>query len=197
MTLIRHRQPADRVVPEPKMLSSVVVSVSHVVVGTVALPAVVGGAVVGISFTVRPPARVLHSCSMNTMVRFSPDGGRGRRKICKLSVVEKIVKGLTVRLSGNVPLLRMDRSVKLAQQVLNRMVVFPPSPLIGFPLESCRVAVTVMVVTPTETQLPCQQHSAYLATVSLIHSNEFLHELSLLNMQYLCKHRKSNPFLAL
>lgn len=57
----------------------------------------------------------------------------------------------------------MDKSVKLAQQVLNRMVVFPASPLTVFPLASRRVAVTVMVVTPTETQLPCEQHSKYLA----------------------------------
>lgn len=82
-----------------------------------------------------------------------------------------MVEGFTVRLSGNVPLLRMDRSVKLAQHVLNRMVVFPPSPLMRFPLGSCRVAVTVMVVTPTETQLPCQQHIACLATVNLINPN--------------------------
>lgn len=73
MTLIRHRQPVDRAVPELKMLSSGVVSVSHVVVE---LPAVVGGATVGMSLTVRPPALVLQSCSVNTMVKFSPAGGR-------------------------------------------------------------------------------------------------------------------------
>lgn len=168
MTLIRHRQPADRAVPEPKMLSSVVVSVSHVVAGTVTLSAVVGGAVVGISLTVKPPARVLHSCSVNTMVMFSP-GGRRKREQMERSVVEKLVKGFAMRRSGNVPLLRMARSVKLAQHVLNRMEVFPPSPLMGLPLGSCRVAVTVMVVTPTDTQLPCQRHRAYLATVDLIY----------------------------
>lgn len=59
---------------------------------------------------------------------------------------------------GDVPLLRIDRSVKFAQQVLNRMVVFPASPPTAFPLEFFRLAVTVRVVTPTETQLPCRQH---------------------------------------
>lgn len=51
----------------------------------------------------------------------------------------------------------MDRSVKFAQQVLNRMVVFPSSPPTLFPPESFRLAVTVRVVTPTETQSPCRQ----------------------------------------
>lgn len=61
----------------------------------------------------------------------------------------------------------MDRSVKFAQQVLNRMVMFPPRPLTLLPLESFRVAVTVILVTPTETQLPCRHHSQLLATVSI------------------------------
>lgn len=61
------------------------------------------------------------------------------------------------------PLLRMDRSVKLAQQVLNRMVVFPSSPSTLFPLSFFRLAVTVRVVTPTETQLPCRdQHRSVI-----------------------------------
>lgn len=171
MTLIRHRQPADRAAPELKMLSSGVVSVLHVVVASVTLPVVVGGTVVGMSLTVRPPARLLQSCSVNTMVMFSPGGGGGGRKIenDERLVVELTSKLFAIGCSGNVPLLRMDRLVKLAQQVLNKMVVFPPSPLTGFPLTSCRVAVTVMVVTPTETQLPCEQHSKYLAWVNLIH----------------------------
>lgn len=54
MTLIRHRQPAVRVLPEPKMLSSVVVSGSHVVVLLVTLPVVVGPSVVGMFLTVKP-----------------------------------------------------------------------------------------------------------------------------------------------
>lgn len=69
---------------------------------------------------------------------------------------------------ADVPLIRMDRSVKFAQQSLNRMVEFPSSPSTLFPLESFRLAVTVRVVTPTETQLPCRQqrrsaltHSSY------------------------------------
>lgn len=68
----------------------------------------------------------------------------------------------------------MDRSVKFAQQVLNRMVVFPPSPLTLFPLESFRVAVTVMLVTPTETQLPCRHHSLLLATTVSIYLNKLI-----------------------
>ncbi len=59
--------------------------------------------------------------------------------------------------AADVPLLRMDRLVKFAQQLLNRMVVFPSSPPTLFPLEFFRLAVTVRVVTPTETQLPCRQ----------------------------------------
>lgn len=51
----------------------------------------------------------------------------------------------------------MERPVKFAQQLLNRMVVFPSSPPTLFPLEFFRLAVTVRVVTPTETQLPCRQ----------------------------------------
>lgn len=60
------------------------------------------------------------------------------------------------------PLLRMDRSVKLAQQVLNRMVVLPSSPSTGCPLLFFRLAVTVRDVTPTETQLPCRQKRSVL-----------------------------------
>lgn len=95
MTLIRHRQPADRAAPELKMLSSGVVSVLHVVVASVTLPAVVGGAVVGMSLTVRPPARLFQSCSVNTMVMFSPGRGGGGRKMIKRLVVE-----LTAKLSA-------------------------------------------------------------------------------------------------
>lgn len=58
---------------------------------------------------------------------------------------------------ADIPLLRIDRSVKLAQQLLNKMVVFPSSPSVLFPLASVRLAVTVRVVTPTETQSPCKQ----------------------------------------
>lgn len=50
----------------------------------------------------------------------------------------------------------MARLEKLAQQVLNMMVVFPSSPSMLSPLESFRLAVTVSVVTPTDTQLPCR-----------------------------------------
>lgn len=89
MTLIRHRQPADRAAPELKMLSSVVVSVLQVVVASVTLLAVVGGSVVGRSLTVRPPARLLHSCSVNTMVMFSPGGGREGRNMIQLSSSRK------------------------------------------------------------------------------------------------------------
>lgn len=65
----------------------------------------------------------------------------------------------------------MDRSVKFAQQVLNRMVVFPASPPMLFPLESFRLAVTVRVVTPTETQLPCRQQHGSVFTDSCQTSN--------------------------
>lgn len=77
MTLIRHRQPVERVVLEPKMLSSGVVCVSHVVVGSVTLLPVVGVCVVGVFLTVKPRDWVPHSFSVNTMVRFSPAGRGG------------------------------------------------------------------------------------------------------------------------
>lgn len=82
-------------------------------------------------------------------------------------------KRFTIMHNPNVPPLKMDRSVKFAQQVLNRMVVFPSSPLMLFPLESFSVAVTVMLVTPTATQLPCRHHSLLLATVG-IYLNELI-----------------------
>lgn len=58
---------------------------------------------------------------------------------------------------SDAPLFSMDRLVKLAQQLLNRMVVFPSSPFTLVPLSSFRLAVAVRVVTPTEMQLPCTQ----------------------------------------
>lgn len=77
MTLIRHRQPVERVVLEPKMLLSGVVCVSHVVVGSVTLLPVVGVCVVGVFLTVKPRDWAPHSFSVNTMVRFSPAGRGG------------------------------------------------------------------------------------------------------------------------
>jgi len=50
----------------------------------------------------------------------------------------------------------MDRSVKFAQQLLNRMVTLPSSPSTAVPSASFRLAVTVRLVTPTATQLPCR-----------------------------------------
>ena len=65
------------------------------------------------------------------------------------------VEGLTG--GGDVPEMAMARSVKLAQQLLNRMVAFPSRPPTGAPLPSFRTAVTRSVVTPTDTQLPWQR----------------------------------------
>lgn len=154
MTLIRHRLPAESAVLEPKMLLSVVVSVLSVVATSVMLLLVVGGCVVGRFLTLNLGDTAPHSFRVNTMVRFSPAGRRGgiMVKTLQLCGADGEKRG------GDVPLLRIDRSVKFAQQVLNRMVVFPASPPTAFPLEFFRLAVTVRVVTPTETQLPCRQH---------------------------------------
>lgn len=64
--------------------------------------------------------------------------------------------------------------MKFAQQVLNSMVVFPASPSTLFPLESFRLAVTVRVVTPTETQLPCSQQRAVFT--NRLYFNMFEHD---------------------
>lgn len=51
--MIRQRQPVDRMLPEPKMLLSVVGDGSHVVMGLVELLVVIGGCVVEMFLTLK------------------------------------------------------------------------------------------------------------------------------------------------
>lgn len=82
---------------------------------------------------------------------------------------------LMMKCDVDVPLFKIDRSVKFAQQLLNWIVVFPDRPLMLLPLEFFRLAVTVSVVTPTETQLPCkQQQQAEFQLYHLSDSHEGL-----------------------
>lgn len=142
------------------MLPSVVVCgslVDPVDADSVVLLPVVGVWVVGVFLTEKLRDWAPQSFRVKTMVRFSP-AGRGGIIVVVIQINPAEDLGLIFKKrDADVPLLRMDRSVKLAQQELNRMVVFPSSPPTLFPLESFRLAITVRVVTPTETQFPCRQ----------------------------------------
>lgn len=143
---MRHRPPAVSEVLELKMLLSVVGGAPVVVVVVGGAPVVAGG-VAGRFLTVKVSDCAPQFIRVNTMVRFSPAERRW--------VLQRSYRTFWICMRvTNAPLLRMARSVKLAQQVLNWMVVFPSSPVTGSPLESFRLAVKVREVTPTETQFP-------------------------------------------
>lgn len=89
-TLIRHRQPADRMLLEPKMLSSVVVGGSLEVtgsveplsvVGSLELLLVVGGCGVGGVLMLKVRDWAPQSFRVNTMVRFSPVGRHEKKRV--------------------------------------------------------------------------------------------------------------------
>lgn len=142
MTLIRHRLPADSAVVELNTLSS---SSSSLVVGDG-----VGTSVVGTFITEKDLDWAPQSFRVNTMVRLSP--AERRQAIRGRSELSAALRGRGGR--GDSPLSRMERSLKLAQQLLKRTVVFPASPTTRSPLAFFRLAVTLSVVTPTSTQLP-------------------------------------------